>query len=160
MPGIMSLKAIPKHLCAGLLFAVAASSVQAQNYSIDWYSIDGGGGTSSGGAYTLTGTIGQPDAGKLSGGDFELTGGFMSIVTAIQSPDGPLLSVNRSGANVVISWPNPSVGFTIEETTALGNPSSSTVWTGTSTTPVVVGENKQVTVPAPVGRKYYRLSNP
>ena len=31
-------------------------------YSISWYTIDGGSGTSSGGLYQLTGTIGQPDA--------------------------------------------------------------------------------------------------
>lgn len=38
------------------------------DYSIDWYTIDGGGGQISGGAYTLTGTIGQPDAAYSSGG--------------------------------------------------------------------------------------------
>jgi len=31
--------------------------------SIDWHTIDGGGGTSSGGVYSVVGTIGQPDAG-------------------------------------------------------------------------------------------------
>jgi hypothetical protein len=85
---------------------LAATAAWAQNYAIDWYSIDGGGGTSSGGNYTLTGTIGQPDAGTLTGGNYTLTGGFMSIVTAIQTPGGPLLRVTRVGNNVVISWPN------------------------------------------------------
>ena len=45
-------------------------------YEIDWYTIDGGGGTSSGGPYMLTGTIGQPDAGWCAGGVYELLGGF------------------------------------------------------------------------------------
>ncbi|MFN3409754.1 MAG: hypothetical protein ACK45B_12210, partial [Limisphaerales bacterium] len=31
-------------------------------YSIPWQTIDGGGGTSTGGVYRVTGTIGQPDA--------------------------------------------------------------------------------------------------
>ena len=31
---------------------------------------------SAGGAYTLGGTVGQPDAGVLSGGDYILSGGF------------------------------------------------------------------------------------
>ncbi|MHC4750093.1 MAG: hypothetical protein ACYTFW_09490 [Planctomycetota bacterium] len=44
--------------------------------AIDWYTIDGGGGTSTGGPYTLTGTIGQPDAGWSIGGIYELLGGF------------------------------------------------------------------------------------
>ena len=32
----------------------------AQSYSIGWFTIDGG-GTSTGGVYSLSGTIGQPD---------------------------------------------------------------------------------------------------
>jgi hypothetical protein len=51
-------------------------SFAAGPYRIDWYTIDGGGGTSSGGPYVLTGTIGQPDAGWSSSGPFELLGGF------------------------------------------------------------------------------------
>jgi hypothetical protein len=40
----------------------------AQSYSIDWFTIDGGGGTSTGGVYQVSGSIGQPDAGTVSGG--------------------------------------------------------------------------------------------
>lgn len=160
MPGIMILRSIQMIVGIGAVLLGAVAPATAQGYSIDWYSIDGGGGTSSGGGYTLTGTIGQPDAGKLSGGSFELTGGFMSVVTAVQSPDAPVLAVARLGNDVILSWPDPSVGFFLEETSALANPSSSTLWTETSTAPVVVGEAKQVTVPAPVGLKYYRLSKP
>ena len=63
------------------LFAILASLSLAfpalGQYSITWYTIDGGGGTSSGGSYTLSGTIGQPDAGpSLTGGSFSLTGGY------------------------------------------------------------------------------------
>ena len=48
-------------------------------YAIDHYTIDGGGGASSGGTFEIQGTIGQPDADPLqpsSGGAFEVTGGF------------------------------------------------------------------------------------
>ncbi|UCG55809.1 MAG: hypothetical protein JSU70_13170 [Phycisphaerales bacterium] len=51
-------------------------------YRIDWYTIDGGGGTSSGGPYVLTGTIGQPDADWCVGGPYEVLGGFW--------PGGPI----------------------------------------------------------------------
>ncbi|HYF15167.1 MAG TPA: hypothetical protein VD971_08875 [Phycisphaerales bacterium] len=55
----------------------AAAGAFAQPYAIDWYTIDGGGGTSSGGTFTLSGTIGQHDAGTvMTGGSFTLTGGF------------------------------------------------------------------------------------
>jgi len=46
------------------------------DYTLDWYTIDGGGGTSAGGDYALSGTIGQPDAGQMNGGDYDLAGGF------------------------------------------------------------------------------------
>ena len=56
------------------LFLVVATSYG--DYVVDWSTIDGGGGTSSGGQYTLSGTIGQPDASYSAGGDYELLGGF------------------------------------------------------------------------------------
>ncbi len=52
-------------------------AAMAQPYEVPWWTIDGGGGTSSGGIYTLSGTIGQPDAGAaMSGGIYSLSGGF------------------------------------------------------------------------------------
>ena len=68
-----------------LLMALATSVVSGQ-YELSWYTIDGGGGRSSGGPYTLTGTIGQPDAAYSAGGNYELLGGFW--------PGGPLCFVN------------------------------------------------------------------
>ena len=62
----------------GLILAAGAS---AQSLEISSYTIDGGGGTSAGGVYSLSGTIGQPDAGgPMTGGVFELAGGFWSGV--------------------------------------------------------------------------------
>ena len=59
-----------------LVSIVASPQAQAQSYAIPWWTADGGGGTSTGGSYTLSGTIGQPDAGILTGGSYTLTGGF------------------------------------------------------------------------------------
>lgn len=59
-----------------VMFAVRLS---AQSFSIDWFTIDGGGGTCAGGAFSLRGTVGQADAsGALQSGDgrFVLHGGF------------------------------------------------------------------------------------
>ena len=64
-----------RHSCAVLVILMTVSVCSA-DYLIDWYTIDGGGGTSSGGQYSLTGTIGQADAGYMAGGDYELLGGF------------------------------------------------------------------------------------
>jgi hypothetical protein len=59
--------------------------VKCGQYKIDWYTIDGGGGQSTGGQYVLNGTIGQPDAGYSEGGGYEVLGGFW--------PGGPLCFV-------------------------------------------------------------------
>lgn len=149
----------PTFILSCLGFLVGASLL-AQEYSIDWYSIDGGGGTSTGGGYTLIGAIGQADAGKLAGGTFELTGGFLGIVTAIQMPDAPLLSVTRSGADVIVSWPSPSTGFILQETSVLAIPSSSTVWSPNGASQTLNGDQLQITIPAPTGNKYFRLYQP
>jgi hypothetical protein len=59
---------------AGALLASAPA--MAQIASLTWRTIDGGGETSTGGGYTLSGTIGQADAGTLSGFGYEMLGGF------------------------------------------------------------------------------------
>mgnify|MGYP002783739173 FL=1 len=65
------------HALAFLGAATIASMAAAQPFEIPWYTIDGGGGTSAGGTFSVSGTIGQPDAGTaLSGGTFTITGGF------------------------------------------------------------------------------------
>lgn len=64
-------------LLCGLLAGIAMAS-GAQSYAISWWTVDGGGATlfSTGESYALGGTIGQPDAGAMSGGGYTLGGGF------------------------------------------------------------------------------------
>ena len=59
-----------------IIFTVAISTAGDTQYQLNWSTIDGGGGASSGGQYTLTGTIGQPDAAYSAGAQYELLGGF------------------------------------------------------------------------------------
>ena len=69
-------------LAAACLPAFLAAQAHAQVYEINWYTIDGGGEMFTfGGDYELSGTIGQHDAGTLSGGAFELAGGFWPAFT-------------------------------------------------------------------------------
>jgi hypothetical protein len=61
---------------AGLLLAAPAAQAQSGGeYDLTWNTVDGG-GTSSGGGYTLTGTVGQADAGTLGSGGYAVGGGF------------------------------------------------------------------------------------
>src|ERR1035437_2294046 len=56
-------RALPKLLiCFCFLFSAFSFRALGQSYSIDWYKIAGGGGSSTGGVYAVSGTIGQPDA--------------------------------------------------------------------------------------------------
>ena len=87
-----------------------------QTYSIDWYKISGGGGTSTNGTYQLSGTIGQPDASAaMSGGNYSVTGGFWALINVVQTPGAPLLTIiSHAGNQAVISW-DPSVsGWTLQ----------------------------------------------
>jgi hypothetical protein len=70
-----------------LLIGISTANAQRANdpatpqsgYELSWYTIDGGGATpggSTGGSYSLGGTIGQADAGTSSGGSYQLNGGF------------------------------------------------------------------------------------
>jgi hypothetical protein len=87
-------------LIALVILAAAASSVWAQaaipaaptaDYEITWYTIDGGGGSATGGAYTLNGTVGQPDAGTLIGGSYTLAGGYWSGSASVHRVYLPLV---------------------------------------------------------------------
>jgi hypothetical protein len=60
--------------------------------------VDGGGAAgTTGGGYGLGGTIGQPDAGTVSGGQYDFRGGFWPGVIGAASPGGCRLDVDGSG---------------------------------------------------------------
>jgi len=65
-----------------LALNVRVSSAAPHNgYEISWYTFDGGGAmNASGGTFTLSGTIGQADAGAMSGGTYNLNSGFWNGV--------------------------------------------------------------------------------
>jgi hypothetical protein len=131
----------------------------AQSYSIDWSTIDGGGGTSTGGVYSVSGTIGQPDAGKMSGGNYTIDGGFWGIIAAVQTPGAPLLSItlNSQLSTITLSWLLPSTGFTLQQNT---NSVSSVNWSNVLTTPADDGTTKTIVVNPPTGNRFYRLFKP
>ena len=60
-----------------LLLLGVTGTVSAQGgYDLSWWTINGGGDTSTGGNYSLSGTLGQPEVEVLSGGSYTLYGGF------------------------------------------------------------------------------------
>jgi len=140
-------------LLVACLFA-SATGLKAQSYSVDWYKVAGGGGTSTGGVYSVSGTLGQPDAGVLSGGNYSLAGGFWGIIAAVQTPGAPVLTITRTATNsVVVSWPYPSAGFSLQQNPDL----RTTSWTPS---PQMLNTNAAlnwIIVNPPQGNVYYRL---
>jgi hypothetical protein len=140
-----------------LTFACFTLPAFTQSFSIDWSNVSGGGGTSTGGVYSVTGTIGQPDAGApMTGGQYSLTGGFWSLY-AVQTPGAPLLTItlNPQLSTINISWPSPSPGWTLQENT---NSVSSTNWND-HPFPQDNGTLKYIIVNPPTGNRFYRLKN-
>ena len=136
------------------------NALLAQNYSINWYTIAGGGGssagTSGGAAYPITGTIGQPATATMAGGSYSITGGFWSILAAVQTPGSPLLTITREGSSALISWSSSATGFVLQQSSNL----LSNSWTGSSAAMTTNGGTISVTVPVTSGYEYFRLVNP
>jgi len=128
-------------------------TVWAQDYSIDWHTIDGGGGTSTGGVYSVRGTIGQPDASQqtMTGGNYSLTGGFWALY-AVQTPGAPTLTIVPTGpSQAQISWTPNNTNYVLQETLTL----SPANWTNSPS-----GSTNPIVVPATLPTKFYRLFRP
>lgn len=132
------------------LALIAPALAQAQSFAVDWFTIDSGGGTSSGGTYSLSGTIGQPDAGRLTGGSYTLEGGFWGI----QGFATPLLRIERLGPTVRVFWPASSAGYLLDEAASLGSWFQVTTGLQTNSTDI------SLSLTPPVGTKFYRLRKP
>lgn len=63
-------------LALTIVIAITIPVLADGGLSLDWWTIDGGGGSSMGGSFALDGTISQPDTGSSSGGNYQLSGGY------------------------------------------------------------------------------------
>ena len=138
------------------LFSLLIPTISfAQAYSIDWYKIAGGGGASTGSVYSVTGTIGQPDAsGVMTGGNYSITGGFWSLISVVTN-GLPGLIITHAGNSVIISWPDTG-SYTLQES---GNLASGN-WT-TSGYPISTADGtNSITITPPTGNLFFRLANP
>jgi len=126
----------------------------AQTYSVDWYKIAGGGGTSTGGTYQVSGTIGQADASDaMTGGSYSLTGGFWSIISVVQSAGVPNLLIVPNGANSVqIRWPNTGT-YTLLQNGSL----STTNWVTSAYSISTANGTNSITITPPAGNLFFRL---
>ena len=132
----------------GLLAAMTAIVAQAQEFSLPWFSIDGGGGSSGGGAYVLFGTVGQPDAAAPStGGGFTLTAGFVAGL-GVQST-APVISIQASSpGQVKLAWEAMGVDYVLQQAATL----DAGAWTD-----IPAGGISPVVLTAMDSGRFYRL---
>jgi len=129
----------------------------AQSYSIKWYKIAGGGGTSSGGTYQLSGTAGQQDAGgPMTGGTYSLTGGFWALLAVLQTPGLPNLNIGRNGTNSVIVFWEDTGTYTLQSNNSL----STSNWTAYGGTITTSNGTNYATITPPSGKLFFRLKAP
>jgi hypothetical protein len=134
------------------------ANARAQQFSISWYTIDGGGGGSQSRSCAVTGTIGQPDASyyTMSSGRFSVTGGFWSIF-AVQTPGAPTLKIRLTETNTaIVSWPNSPAGYTLRQNLTLLAPD----WVAPLEAVNDDGTTKYIIVNPQAGNRYYRLIKP
>lgn len=100
---------------AAVLFSISVLEVTAQSggaYTLNWFSVAGGSGNSSGGSHVVLATIGQPDAGAMSGGQFTLAGGFQSAGLTVNNTATP----TRTGTSTKTSTATPTRTGTVTKT--------------------------------------------
>lgn len=157
---IGNFQALRGFLCAFTVLAMFSfcAGALAQSYSIDWYKIAGGGGTSTGGVYSVSGTIGQHDAtanGAMTGGNYSLTGGFWALISVVQTAGAPTLYISHAGSAVTVYWQDVS-GWTLQQNSSLSVPAN---WSSSSGVTISNGTN-YLNLTSPAGNLFYRLTHP
>lgn len=141
--------------CLLVAWMLLVPRMEAQNFAIDRHVISGGGGVSTNAQFSVSGTLGQPEAGgTMSGGGYSLAGGFWSMFAVVQTTGAPLLQMARQQNNFVITWPQGGGTFTLESTTNLAVSAS---WSSNGVPVVLSNGVNTVTVPAAPGFRFYRL---
>jgi hypothetical protein len=148
------MKSFKIRLVAWSLAMLAGFTASAQSYSVDWYKISGGGGTSTNGSYQVSGTIGQADAsGAMSGGNYSVTGGFWALINVVQTPGAPTLYIAHSGNVVTVFWQNVA-GWNLVQNGNLTTPVGS--WAASSS-PMLSNGTNYLNLTNPAGNVFFRL---
>ena len=134
------------------LLSALCFSALAQ-FAIPWHTLDGDGGTSTGGVYAVSGTVGQPDAGgPMTNGQYAITGGFWALPQPVQTPGAPTLTVTPATPGfATVSWtPATGTNWVLQEALNVTG-----AWTNAPS-----GWTNPVTLPATLPAKFYRLFKP
>ena len=143
-----------------LAVLLAVTRTVAEDYSINWHGVDGGGGWSTGSVYTITGTIGQPDASRIltnASSQFSVVGGFWSWLRAVQLRDGPRLEIALTATNTaVIWWPASATNLVLRQSSTL----PAAQWGAVAEPVYDDGVTRYIIVHPPTGNRFYQLGKP
>lgn len=129
----------------------------AQTYSVDWYKISGGGGTSTNAQYSIDGTVGQPDASDaMTNSQYSLIGGYWAIIQVVQTPGLPRLTLTRNATAFSISWPATN-SVTLQQNWSITNHAG---WTASGLTINTASNMSSVTFTQVTGPLFFRLTTP
>ena len=135
------------------IFLIGSGMAFAGDLSVSNLRITGGGGTSSGGNFRLTTTLGPPTRLALGGGSFRLNTSISSL-TAIQTPGAPVLDLKITGPNLVLSWALPATEYRLQMNADLA---LTNAWTTVIQAPVTNLGIVSVSLPPPPGNRFFRL---
>lgn len=111
-----------------------------------------GGGTASGGVFSIAGWAASAGAGTSSGESFDLTCGLLGIY--VVPSDGVALRVElMPSGDVRMWWPADAAGYRLESTTAVG---PGAVWQPVEPPPAANSYTTGPVLPA----RYFRLQKP
>jgi len=83
-------------------------------------------------------------------------GSWDSLLTFKVIPEIPPLAITRSNNMVIVSWPSPSTGFTLQQNNQL----NTTNWVTPMELVTDTGTNKFITVDPNISSRFYRLFKP
>lgn len=132
-------------------------NTSAQEFSMEVFSF-GGAGVCAGGDFELSATLGQPDAAPAAGAGFDLTGGFWSVVTAMEATAGPRLEIALVGTTLSFSWPEEAgLGMHLEEAPTLTGAGGIAAWSAISAPTSTNNGIVRMDLPLASGNRFYRL---
>jgi hypothetical protein len=94
----------------------------------------------------------------MTNSQYSLTGGFWSVITVVQTPGAPLLTItfNSQLSTVAISWPSSATDFVLQQNSDL----NSANWINTGLLITTNGMTESVTISPSTGNLFFRLNSP
>ena len=94
----------------------------------------------------------------MTGGNYSLTGGFWSVITVVQMPGAPLLTItfNSQLPTVTVSWPSSATNYVLQQNSDL----TAANWTPVGLPVTTNGTTLSVTISPPAGNLFFRLNSP